>query len=209
MARRRYVPYGKERWAAGASPTDFGYTGQRFEADLGLYDYNARYYNPTLGRFISTDMIVPNVANPQDLNRYAYAANNPLRYVDPTGHWYGPDDYDPAGIETLEERYAFAEMSGDESILRWYGGTDEPPFMTLEGVASLVVDFMPGVGDAKGFVEVFTGEDLITGESLGAWRWLGLMALSEVRHLRHADKCSDLLRAGDGVSVAADQIRFT
>jgi len=35
---------------------------------------------------VSADTIVPNPGNPQDLNRYAYAANNPLRYTDPTGH---------------------------------------------------------------------------------------------------------------------------
>jgi hypothetical protein len=39
-----------------------------------------------LGRFLSPDPIVPNPANPQDLNRYTYVYNNPLRYTDPTGH---------------------------------------------------------------------------------------------------------------------------
>lgn len=38
VARRRYAPYGKERWAKGTLPTDYRYTGQRFEAGLGLYD---------------------------------------------------------------------------------------------------------------------------------------------------------------------------
>ncbi|MBI5756782.1 MAG: cell wall hydrolase, partial [Nitrospirae bacterium] len=52
----------------------------------GLYYYGARYYNPQLGRFISPDSIVPNPGNPQDLNRYIYAGNNPLLYIDPTGH---------------------------------------------------------------------------------------------------------------------------
>jgi len=44
-----------------------------------------------LGRFIQADTIVPNPSDPQDLNRYSYVSNNPLRYVDPSGHWY----YDP------------------------------------------------------------------------------------------------------------------
>ena len=116
------------------------------EAGLGLYDYKARFYDAALGRFISADTVVPNPGNPQDLNRYAYAANNPLRYVDPTGHWYGPDEYDPAGIETLLEAYAFAEMSGDESVLRWPGGTpyDKPP-RAIDRVVGLAADFTPGV----------------------------------------------------------------
>ena len=40
-----------------------------------------------LGRFIQADTIVPNPGNPQDLNRYTYGLNNPLKYTDPTGHW--------------------------------------------------------------------------------------------------------------------------
>ena len=67
-------------------PTDRRFTGQRWEANLGLYDYRARFYDPTLGRFLQPDPIVPEPGNPQALNRYAYVYNNPLRYTDPTGH---------------------------------------------------------------------------------------------------------------------------
>jgi len=49
--------------------------------------YGARYYDATLGRFVSADTVVPNAGNPQSLNRYAYTLNNPVRYTDPTGHF--------------------------------------------------------------------------------------------------------------------------
>jgi hypothetical protein len=49
-------------------------------------DYNARYYSPFLGRFISADTMVPEEENPQHWNRYSYTYNNPLKFVDPTGH---------------------------------------------------------------------------------------------------------------------------
>ena len=39
-----------------------------------------------LGRFVQPDTIVPEPGNPQDLNRYTYAGNNPLIYTDPSGH---------------------------------------------------------------------------------------------------------------------------
>jgi RHS repeat-associated protein len=94
VAETRYLPYGGLRWESGAAVTDFGFTGQRAEA-FGLLDYNARYYSPALGRFISADSLVPNPGNAQNLNRYAYAGNNPVRYTDPTGHYLfeeGPDD---------------------------------------------------------------------------------------------------------------------
>jgi len=48
--------------------------------------YGARYYDPVIGRFVSADTIVPDMSNPQDLNRFSYVRNNPLRYTDPTGH---------------------------------------------------------------------------------------------------------------------------
>ena len=47
--------------------------------------YNARYYDPGIGRFTQVDTIVPNMFNPQSLNRYAYVRNNPVRYTDPSG----------------------------------------------------------------------------------------------------------------------------
>ena len=72
---------------AAPSATDRHYTGQRsFAASLGsLYHYQARWYSPVLGRFLSPDPIVPNPANPQALNRYSYVYNSPFGYTDPTG----------------------------------------------------------------------------------------------------------------------------
>ncbi len=46
----------------------------------------ARYYDATIGRFISADTIVPDWTNPQSLNRYIYCGNNPIKYTDPSGH---------------------------------------------------------------------------------------------------------------------------
>ena len=63
-----------------------GFTGQRKDSGSGLLFYNARWYDPTVGRFISADTIVPQPGIPQSLNRYSYTANNPLRFVDPSGH---------------------------------------------------------------------------------------------------------------------------
>jgi RHS repeat-associated protein len=83
----RYLPYGAIRLETGVWPTDRRFTGQRWEASLGLYDYRARFYDPTLGRFLQPDPLVPEPGNPQALNRYAYVYNNPLCYTDPSGHW--------------------------------------------------------------------------------------------------------------------------
>jgi RHS repeat-associated protein len=83
----RYLPYGAIRWETGLFLTDRRFTGQRWEGALGLYDYRARFYDPTLGRFLQPDPIVPEPGDPWALNRYAYVYNNPLKYTDPSGHW--------------------------------------------------------------------------------------------------------------------------
>jgi RHS repeat-associated protein len=94
--QQAYYPYGSIRTIAPnppcttSMPTDVGFTGQRLDASSGLMFYNARYYDPTLGRFITADTIVPNPGNPQDLNRYSYTRNNPVRYIDPTGRFCVP-----------------------------------------------------------------------------------------------------------------------
>jgi RHS repeat-associated protein len=72
---------------SGTLPTDRQYTGQICEEQLGIYFYNARYYDPFLSRFLSPDSIVPDPTNPIDWDRYSYARNNPLRYTDSDGHF--------------------------------------------------------------------------------------------------------------------------
>ncbi len=53
-----------------------------------MYYYGARYYDPSLGKFITPDTIVQNPSDPRTLNRYSYAGNNPVNLVDPNGHWF-------------------------------------------------------------------------------------------------------------------------
>gem|GEM_PF-2331212 len=94
LGEQRYYPFGETRLTTGTIYTDKLFTGQREMrrpepvegAGLGIYHYQARFYSPKLGRFLSPDTIVPSYANPQNLNRFGYVLNNPLRYIDPTGH---------------------------------------------------------------------------------------------------------------------------
>jgi RHS repeat-associated protein len=90
VARQLYRPYGTVRYSEGTLPTDFTYTGQRAIAGTGLVFMRARYYHAGLARFVSADTIVPEPGNPGDLNRFAYTRNNPVRYIDPSGHRAGP-----------------------------------------------------------------------------------------------------------------------
>jgi RHS repeat-associated protein len=83
---QRYMPYGWQRYITGTLESDYRFTGQRLDDNFYLYFYGSRWYDPVVGRFIRPDSIVPEPANPQALNRYAYTLNNPLKYVDPNSH---------------------------------------------------------------------------------------------------------------------------
>jgi RHS repeat-associated protein len=75
---------GVVRYTSGTQKTKYQYTGQYAETTLGLDFFQARYYDPAIGRFISADSIVP--PGVQGYDRYAYANNSPVVYSDPTGH---------------------------------------------------------------------------------------------------------------------------
>lgn len=83
----RYKAWGEVRFESGTTPTKYTYTGQySYTGDFGLMFYNARWYDPSLGRFAQADNIIPLSQGIQGWDRYAYAINNPVQYVDPTGH---------------------------------------------------------------------------------------------------------------------------
>ena len=84
ISKSLYYPWGSERLTQGTSPTDYGYTGQKREGDI--YYYNARWYDPQLGRFMQADTIVPTQQGTQGFDRYAYVNNNPVNGTDPSGH---------------------------------------------------------------------------------------------------------------------------
>ncbi|GAP16103.1 protein containg RHS repeat-associated core domain [Longilinea arvoryzae] len=88
-SEQKYTAWGQTR--SGSVGNDRQYTGQISESQLGLYFYNARFYDPYLSRWIQPDSIIPNVYYPQDWDRFSYVKGNPIKYNDPSGHcvWDG------------------------------------------------------------------------------------------------------------------------
>ena len=87
-----YKAFGQQVPRGGTAATDIRFTGHRTAVGTGLGKYsdlifmNARFYDPVLARFISADSSIPDSSRSQALDHYAYAYNNPISNVNPTGH---------------------------------------------------------------------------------------------------------------------------
>ena len=82
LNRYEYDAWGKLTLEDEQVSNRFKYTGEQFDAITQQYYLRARFYNPSLARFMQEDTY-----HGDGLNLYAYCANNPVRYVDPSGHW--------------------------------------------------------------------------------------------------------------------------
>ncbi|MFH8614206.1 polymorphic toxin-type HINT domain-containing protein [Streptomyces sp. NPDC017979] len=85
VTQRRMDPYGNPRTGnTGTWPGEKGLVGGTIDASTGLTNIGARQYDSNLGKFISVDPII-DLSDPQQMNGYSYANDNPTTYADPTG----------------------------------------------------------------------------------------------------------------------------
>ncbi len=84
-----YYPFGGERVIQSNSNNQFKFTGKERDYESGLDNFGARYFGSSTGRFMSVDptRLSAFIDDPQTWNRYSYAHNNPLEYVDNNGKW--------------------------------------------------------------------------------------------------------------------------
>lgn len=86
-----YKPYGQGTLDGPTAGPAF--TGHVFDEDSGLQYMQARYQDPSTGRFLSTDPVTTAAGNVFNFNRYAYANNNPVVNIDPDGRTVTCDQY--------------------------------------------------------------------------------------------------------------------
>ncbi|MCU0104547.1 RHS repeat-associated core domain-containing protein [Acholeplasma vituli] len=88
VATYRYDAWGNIIDQTGGTIADmnpYRYRGYRYDVETGYYYLQSRYYDPVIGRFISSDGLLGETGNLLTHNMYAYAGNNPVMNVDPNG----------------------------------------------------------------------------------------------------------------------------
>ena len=104
ISRSHYEPFGKR---SAGDKAGISYTGHLQDEDLNLIYMQQRYYDPVIGRFYSNDPVGFTASNPMMFNRYAYANNNPYKFVDPDGRnpfiVYGDSDNATLTRESFKE----------------------------------------------------------------------------------------------------------
>ena len=87
VASYTYDAFGNLTSQIGESDNPFLYCGEYYDAETQTYYLRARYYNPANGRFTQQDTwAFMDASDPLSLNLYTYCCNNPILYVDPSGH---------------------------------------------------------------------------------------------------------------------------
>jgi len=86
IRHKTFKPFGGDYASVGTLQSwNVSYAGHRRHDDTGLYFMQARWMDPNAGTFLSIDPLVPNAYDPQTVNPFAYARNNPINWIDPDG----------------------------------------------------------------------------------------------------------------------------
>ena len=151
-----YDSFGNLKRQGNKTKNRFTYTGREWDKETGLYYYRARYYSPTLGRFLQRDPI----GYYDSMNLYLYVQNNPLNYFDPFGEdaYYINNKFNTSTPTNSQISHSFVAItdkdpvSGKEKVVRTFswvntnGGLWEDPFkqQNIEG-AQKAIDIGVGV----------------------------------------------------------------
>ena len=142
-----YDPYGQRTAVTGSlASTPFGYAGQYTDAETGFQYLRARYYDPATGQFLTVDPLVDSTGHP-----YAYAADNPANYTDPSGLFWGLCDTGPS--KCLQAAIdALGSTSWGRSVLATISSFDNTDFANaVYGDAKGTYDAGKGVYDGVAF----------------------------------------------------------
>ena len=144
--REEYLPYGDRILQEDNGTNTLWYTGKQEEEIFGINYFGARWYDPGVGRFMGMDRVGFDDKNIHSFNRYAYANNNPYKYIDPDGkeivltgsfHQQGEINASLTKIKQSNERLGSMIKKLEESVNKHsirYSNPGEAPNNTSTGI---------------------------------------------------------------------------
>ncbi|MDI7237165.1 polymorphic toxin type 10 domain-containing protein [Leptospira santarosai] len=159
LSQIQYQPYGETFVQRGDLNFSPKYNSQELDRESGFFFFNARYYDPGIGRFTSADTLIPDEHNSQGWNRFAYVYNNPIGAKDPTGHV--PQDYD-AGFKDASKGIAKSTVDSVKSALSAptpVNAVVNSAVATGKGVYELAKDYKGTYEKVKDFAGKLTSKD--------------------------------------------------
>jgi RHS repeat-associated protein len=146
---QNFDPFGNVLEQSGPGQSVFGYTGEQMDL-TGLVFLRARYYDPSVGRFLTPDTIVPDPLRSMGWNRYAYVENNPIVYTDPSGRvirpgfWFclfgkDPETGECKGSPFLPPGFGGATMTATDP----YGGMAQLAIFGIAVAVHITLELMP------------------------------------------------------------------
>ena len=104
----------------------FCFTGEQYDPASNLYYLRARFYSPVIGRFLNEDTYYGD-----GLNLYAYCHNNPVGYVDPSGHASKVVSSSNPDVMDIINRTTDGTIPGKEDFPKWFEGLSKQDIITL------------------------------------------------------------------------------
>jgi len=160
-----YDAFGNSFTVTGSTPNNYLYRGEQFDADLGLYYFRARYYNPLTGRFMSRDPENGRAKYPASLHKYLYALGDPGNRIDPTGR---------DSMLEVGDLDVFIGRSAVPALAEFVGGT-------AVSIAEWTIAVQVAAEEITGYLTEVAAEEA-AGQSAAAWNSL-LAAINEFNAL--------------------------
>ena len=205
----RYDGFGNIMAGITAPFNSFTFTGQMYDDKSSLINMNARWYDPNAGRFMTEDTYRGDLVNPLSQHQYAYVMNNPINYIDPTGHvpeWFNATtagkqrhskvwttDYNSVVTETWTlENVEVIETSYNtiETIVEDRGITH-----LVEVTQRLTYDYLYEIS------EIMNGRELETGSNHDIFNWENVYHVEDFLSAEEiaAGNQLDLAELGEGL----------
>lgn len=130
-----YYPYGGQENDYCSTPVTqrYKFTGKERDSESGLDDFPARYYTSSMGRWMTPDPMGGHVEDPQTLNRYAYARNNPVSITDPTGlDFYLSCQHTDSNGSTCQQMQVGTDKNGNAQMAWVQGVTGDNGFTATQ-----------------------------------------------------------------------------